>query len=190
MTIGQRIKRMRTEAGLSQAKLSEKVGVDRSLISQLESDKGTGTSHVAALAYALNVNALWLQTGKGRPDVGYTPPIEIAQNYGKEVDAILELLESTDDRGKQKALIAVQDTLDAHKAWKNSLPRAHEVDESTEHGIDVNKIATEEAGRLVQELMPEILERVKIMKSEHKSSTSDVYISEKQEARDRNNKRH
>ena len=80
-------------------------------------------------------------------------------------------MSSSDDRGRAKALIAVQDALDAHKAWQNSLPRAQEVDEIAEN-----------SRRLAQKLLPEIIEREKM-------STNDVYRAESN-ALARKDKRH
>ncbi|MEC5189682.1 XRE family transcriptional regulator [Geobacillus thermodenitrificans] len=40
MTLGEKIKKARTEAGLSQEQLSEKLGVSRSAVAKWESGKG------------------------------------------------------------------------------------------------------------------------------------------------------
>ncbi len=171
MSIGQRVKSLRKERKLSQAELSKKLGIDQSLISYLESGRGTGSSHIASLAHALGVNAHWLETGIGSPELGHTPPVTVEKKYCKEIEEAIKLMEATDDRGRLKMLIAMQDALDAHKAWKNSLPRAQQEGEITE---------TEFVTRLAQKALTGILE---IEKESIEKESNDVYNPENTGAR-------
>lgn len=71
-TIGQRIKRLRTQAVLSQDELGEQAGVTKATISRLENNKLERTPNRATirrLASALGVDPWWLLTGEdpGKP---------------------------------------------------------------------------------------------------------------------------
>lgn len=67
MSIGTRIKEARRAAKMTQKELAAKVGVKQATISELETGESSGTTLIASFASALNVNALWLETGKGSP---------------------------------------------------------------------------------------------------------------------------
>lgn len=67
-TLGQRIKLRRKALDLSQAKLGEMAGLDQTVISKLERGDVHETARIAELAHALQCDALWLATGKGRPE--------------------------------------------------------------------------------------------------------------------------
>jgi transcriptional regulator with XRE-family HTH domain len=169
MTIGTRIKTLRKAEKLSQGELAKKIGVAQSLIAYLESGNGTGTTHIASIARALNVDAHWLETGEGSQTLNFTRPTEITKTYRKEIEEVIKLMEAADDRGCQKALIAVMDALDAHRAWKNSLPRPQDADELGEL-----------SSRLVRDLLPESVESENV--------SNDVYRAENGAAR--KDKRH
>ncbi|UOD28755.1 helix-turn-helix transcriptional regulator [Massilia violaceinigra] len=53
---------------MTQIALSEKSGLKQSTLSDLERGKSAGTTHLAQVAQALGVNALWLETGRGGRD--------------------------------------------------------------------------------------------------------------------------
>lgn len=63
-TVGERLKLARAWAGLTQAKLAKKVGIDQASISQLECGESQRTSYVAELARACGVNTDWLAFGQ------------------------------------------------------------------------------------------------------------------------------
>lgn len=65
MTIGQRLKQVRKERGLTQVELAARVGMKQSTLSDLELGKSAGTTNLAVVASVLGVNALWLETGRG-----------------------------------------------------------------------------------------------------------------------------
>lgn len=69
MNIGRRLKEEINLKGLSQQQLADAVGIKQSAISQLESGASQKTTYAAAIAAKLGVNALWLETGRGHPEV-------------------------------------------------------------------------------------------------------------------------
>lgn len=69
-TLGLRIKQRRKALDLSQVKLGEMAGLDQTVISKLERGDVQETARVAELAHALQCDALWLATGRGRPERG------------------------------------------------------------------------------------------------------------------------
>jgi transcriptional regulator with XRE-family HTH domain len=69
-TIGQRVRAVRLEKKLSQAKLGKAVGVSQQAIGQLETGDTRETALIAKIAKELGVSAYWLDTGLGpREDV-------------------------------------------------------------------------------------------------------------------------
>ncbi|OTL15713.1 XRE family transcriptional regulator [Acinetobacter nosocomialis] len=64
MELKDRLKKARKEAGMTQKTLSMKAGVSQATVSQLESGLMNSSTHLPAIAKALNVDAFWLQTGE------------------------------------------------------------------------------------------------------------------------------
>ncbi|MCP4704270.1 MAG: helix-turn-helix transcriptional regulator [candidate division Zixibacteria bacterium] len=65
MSIGQRIKELRTDRGLSQRKLAEITGINRTLIANYESDKANPTvKGLIKLTRIFNVTADYILFGK------------------------------------------------------------------------------------------------------------------------------
>ncbi len=63
-----RIIKVRTDAGLNQAKFAEKLNLDRSTISMCESGKrGFSKRTIADICEKFNVNPVWIETGEGEP---------------------------------------------------------------------------------------------------------------------------
>lgn len=75
MSIGTRTKQARKAAKMTQAELASRSGLKQSTISDLEVGKSQGTTYLASLAAALGVSALWLETGRGSPDLKDGKPI-------------------------------------------------------------------------------------------------------------------
>lgn len=68
MDIGDRIKYVREDKGLSQAALGEKVSLERSAISLIERKQRNATERtVKDICRELNVDYIWLTTGEGSP---------------------------------------------------------------------------------------------------------------------------
>ena len=68
-TLDNRIRRARTLAGLTQAELAQRVGVQRGAVAQWESPYGNLPSmdHLIAIAVHTGVGLEWLGTGRGEP---------------------------------------------------------------------------------------------------------------------------
>ncbi|EJM92444.1 XRE family transcriptional regulator [Pseudomonas sp. GM67] len=64
-TLANRIKMARQGARLTQKKLAELVGVEQPVISQLETGKNLQSAHIAKIAHACSVSAIWLSDGIG-----------------------------------------------------------------------------------------------------------------------------
>ena len=69
MTIGQRLRQARKAAKLTQEELAIRTGIKQSTLSDLELGKSAGSTSCATIAHALNVDALWLETGRGSRDI-------------------------------------------------------------------------------------------------------------------------
>ena len=68
MTIGERIKKVRTDSGDNQEEFARKIGITRSAISLYESGNRTVTEPTIKLVCSTyNVSYDWLKTGKGDP---------------------------------------------------------------------------------------------------------------------------
>lgn len=108
MSIGERIRSVRKERGLSQAELGELVGMAQGSISELESGASSGTTNLAKFADALKVNALWLETGKGSReprsiDATNSEFVSLQWLRPDELE-LFSLFRGTDDRGRQNIL--------------------------------------------------------------------------------------
>lgn len=69
MTLRARIKTTRKLLGLTQAQLAKNAGLkNQSIVGMLESGDHMASVHLPALAKALGVNVIWLQTGEGQKD--------------------------------------------------------------------------------------------------------------------------
>ena len=69
MHTGERVKTTRHEKELTQKQLAKLSGVGQSTIADLERGRNSGSSHIAKIAKALNVSAVWLTDGTGKKDV-------------------------------------------------------------------------------------------------------------------------
>lgn len=82
-TLGERIKEIRDEAGLSQRAFARMIGIGGSAIAMLEADRNVPREQtVRAICDQFNISRLWLETGK--------PPKQLVAQEDKElVDKIL-----------------------------------------------------------------------------------------------------
>ena len=74
MTLADRLKTARTNAGLTQSELAAMTNVTQQQISKLESGKSTETSAIVDLADATNVNPSWLSSERGAMTTHEQPP--------------------------------------------------------------------------------------------------------------------
>ena len=83
-TIGQRVKAIRLEIGLTQVQLAKKAGMKQSTLSDLERGRNDSTMELVNLASALNCRPEWLMKGKGDKYYGlqdvYLSPAKIKEN--------------------------------------------------------------------------------------------------------------
>jgi len=64
-SLGERVRRAREAAGLSQAQLADAIGIRQPSLHAIETGKSERSKHASALARALRVSLAWLETGKG-----------------------------------------------------------------------------------------------------------------------------
>ena len=78
MSIGARVKALRSTQGLSQGELAKLIKVSQAALSKLESGAASKIrgSTLNALSKALNVNPQWLETGLGIPSPQKTVTID------------------------------------------------------------------------------------------------------------------
>lgn len=68
MTLQERIKKIRSDAGLTQKEFGEVIGVGRLYVSSVEIGYAQpGKARLFVIADKFNVNLEWLQTGEGEP---------------------------------------------------------------------------------------------------------------------------
>lgn len=113
MTIGQRLKQVRKERGLTQVELAARTGVKQSTLSDLELGKSAGTTSLAVVANVLGVSALWLETGRGERDAGAEPAEELKRLLVEtpEEMRLLTAFRLADDIGRDQLNAAVDAVL-------------------------------------------------------------------------------
>lgn len=78
MTTGTRIRKLRTQAGLSQEKFGELFGVTKGMVSQWESDLVTPPpDRLIDMKTKLNISIDWLLTGAGMAIYDNTPQAQV-----------------------------------------------------------------------------------------------------------------
>lgn len=93
MKLSERIRRARRQAGLSQVALAEQVGVQRSAVSNWESNGGVQPTmaNLVAIATACGIAVEWLGTGRG--------PMHLSHDVSMDVPAAdAELVELPSER--------------------------------------------------------------------------------------------
>lgn len=89
-----RIRRARTKAGLSQADLGSRVGVNRSAVAQWERVGGTSPSvdNLAKVALITGVAFEWLATGRGGGELAEVPAVAMDYAVDEAEARVLECL--------------------------------------------------------------------------------------------------
>ncbi len=74
-SIGERVRRIRLSKNppMSQLELGERAELRQPTISALEKGRSISSGKIASIAKALEVDALWLETGRGTPDLAEGP---------------------------------------------------------------------------------------------------------------------
>lgn len=104
-TIGERIKKLRKDAGFSQAKFSTTLGLTQSFLSGLE--KGRYQPTVALLIRVANIykpDAHWLLTGESSTSEAHKVDIEEGPTFDKISESILLVLRQMPEEKKLKVL--------------------------------------------------------------------------------------
>ena len=106
MNVGIRLKAARKQQGLTQAELSRISGVKQGTISAIETEVLKKSTFIVALADAMGVDPIWLNTGVER------------QKQAKELTAmeqdILRLLKSLDDDELRREIAYLQKVAQKH----------------------------------------------------------------------------
>ena len=106
MTVGIRLNAARKQQGLTQAELSRISGVKQGTISAIETEVLKKSTFIVALADAMGVDPIWLNTGVER------------QKQAKELTAmeqdILRLLKSLDDDELRREIAYLQKVAQKH----------------------------------------------------------------------------
>lgn len=122
MPLRDRLKRARKARELTQKQLGKLVGCGQSLVGNLESGKQASSSWIPKIADALRVPATWLIDD----DYAGANPLEHAADVlsfpvqpthaDPHIAAVVELMGSTDARGRMECFAAVRAALDRYKA--------------------------------------------------------------------------
>lgn len=111
-----RIRRARTLAGLTQAALASRLGVQRTAVTQWECERGTSPSveHMSQIAHETEVCFEWLATGRGpcRPETGAFDAAVIREDFAhNELESrILQSLRRVSGR-KREILVHIVEML-------------------------------------------------------------------------------
>lgn len=110
MTIGERIKKVRTDSGDSQEEFAQKIGITRSAISLYESGSRTVTEPTIKLVCNVyNVSYDWLKTGEGDPYI-----------KNDNIEALIATMLSNEDSSARAVFKACATALD-EKDWEDIL---------------------------------------------------------------------
>lgn len=105
MTLGERLKALRKEHGMTQTEFGRKIGVSGATISTSESGKTKPDEQtLRAICSEFNVNRTWLETGAGEPYVQVDLPAELSrvlQSYPALRTTLEHLLSRMDDQDWQ-----------------------------------------------------------------------------------------
>lgn len=108
MTIGERVKKLRKELGLTLEKFGAPLGVQRSALSMIENDKsGIGDRTILLICREYGVSEKWLRDGIGEMFVPVTQNEKIARFAGELMKdetpefrrQLVEILADLDDDG-------------------------------------------------------------------------------------------
>lgn len=115
MGIAENLKRLRTEARLSQPQLANRSGVSQQLISQIESGKNATTKHLPKLARALQVSVYEID-----PTFMYDPD---SDGEGEELSAIYRRLQGHPDLREMLLGVARQAERTAQRSKRPDEPK-------------------------------------------------------------------
>ena len=83
MTLGERIKKVRKTLDLTQHEFSDRIGMKRNSIAQVEMGRNTSEQTIISICREFNVNETWLRTGEGEMFLQLSKDEEIAAYLGQ-----------------------------------------------------------------------------------------------------------
>jgi transcriptional regulator with XRE-family HTH domain len=99
MKFSERIKTARKYSGMSQAQLSEQVGITQSAISQLENTESDRSEYTAQIAHYCGVSAIWLAAEEG--------PMITHYSTDHRAQHVLQVFEALPEAFKDEAVKSV-----------------------------------------------------------------------------------
>lgn len=118
--IGARLRRLRTEAGLTQAELAAKVGVRQSAIGNIETGlRGYGAS-IVQIAAALKTTPIYLQSGTGKSGRDAN---QADQVIDKDLQAMMLLVSAIPEDVRTDALLEATQVLIGYLPRKQSVAK-------------------------------------------------------------------
>ncbi|EOV9621737.1 XRE family transcriptional regulator [Cronobacter sakazakii] len=101
MTLAERLKRARTQQGISQKALGEMVGISQAAIQKIETGKAAQTTKLMDLAHALKVRPEWLSSGEEPMRFDGVPTPQPGYSTAHETNLKVKTWEDLDDIQKQ-----------------------------------------------------------------------------------------
>ena len=83
LTLGERIKKVRKTLDLTQQEFSDRIGMKRNSIAQVEMGRNTSEQTIISICREFNINETWLRTGKGEMFLQLSRDEEIAAYLGQ-----------------------------------------------------------------------------------------------------------
>lgn len=147
---GERLRKARKDAGLTQTELAVKVGIKQPTLSAIETGESQGTTYLVELANALSVNPSWLAGSSNdmAPLSPSTPPQTLLRIEGLEPAAV-DLLMRITVAEKQNAIS------EEVALFLGAVLRAHQVGVKGED-LSPLRLAVETLSRIQQTKLPPI----------------------------------
>ncbi|NHR07624.1 helix-turn-helix transcriptional regulator [Chromobacterium haemolyticum] len=95
-TLGTRLRTEREKRNWTQRSLARKAGVGATTIASIEIGRSRATTRLVDIAKALNVNPMWLETGRG-PREAMPPPENVYVAAESPEDLARQLARKSDD---------------------------------------------------------------------------------------------
>lgn len=105
MTIGNRVKKARKKAGMTQEMLARLSGVPQARISALELNKNKKSSYLIQLSNALGVNPNWLETG--------VDDLSVEVEYSAMEKELLRLIKGLSEEDRAREISYIQKLVSA-----------------------------------------------------------------------------
>tara|TARA_R110001583_G_scaffold137118_3_gene288806 strand:- start:164 stop:493 length:330 start_codon:yes stop_codon:yes gene_type:complete len=105
LTIGNRVKKARKKAGMTQEMLARLSGVPQARISALELNKNKKSSYLIQLSNALGVNPNWLETG--------VDDLSVEVEYSAMEKELLRLIKGLSEEDRAREISYIQKLVSA-----------------------------------------------------------------------------